>query len=258
VDFRPAVGQRLEQFELQETRLFALEDGQVLVRVKLINIHANTRTRMARGMIEIGETELSNYACAEVVQSRDTAFKEGDVIACQRGSQDYQMINSKDGPAGGYGAPSELVKALNGTGSPWTYVFRPAMVKIWPPEVLMEMFGTSGMTAPTPNIPRRLSARIPRPAEHPSDDEVLMRVHLDVVNFWVAGHQRVSRDAVQHIRAAEVEAAVRAYIQKADGPFQFFVQVGAYAIPSQGAPIYGTFDQTRLLFGPVPGPKWFT
>jgi NADPH-dependent curcumin reductase CurA len=26
-------------------------------------------------------------------------------------------------------------------------VFRPAMVKMWPPEVLMEMFGTSGMTA---------------------------------------------------------------------------------------------------------------
>jgi NADPH-dependent curcumin reductase CurA len=36
---------------------------------------------------------------------------------------------------------------LNGTNSQWNYVFRPAMVKMWPPDVLMEMFGTSGMTA---------------------------------------------------------------------------------------------------------------
>jgi NADPH-dependent curcumin reductase len=47
----------------------------------------------------------------------------------------------------GYGPPSELVKALNGTSSQWNYVFRPAMVKMWSSEVLMEMFGTSGMTA---------------------------------------------------------------------------------------------------------------
>jgi hypothetical protein len=47
----------------------------------------------------------------------------------------------------GYGPPNELLKALNGTNSQWCYPFRPAMVKMWPPEVLMEMFGTSGMTA---------------------------------------------------------------------------------------------------------------
>jgi hypothetical protein len=54
-------------------------------------------------------------------------------------------------------------------------------------------------------------------------------------------------------RTARVDFSnLTAYIQKADGPFQFFVQVGAYAIPSLGAPIYGAFDQTRLVFGPVP------
>ena len=47
----------------------------------------------------------------------------------------------------GFGVASELTKALNGTNSPWTYKIRPAMVKMWPAEVLMDMFGTSGMTA---------------------------------------------------------------------------------------------------------------
>jgi Putative NADP-dependent oxidoreductases len=101
---------------------------------------------MANGMTRPGDTDRSNYACAEVVQSRDQTFKEGDVIACQAGWQEYQTSAAKTDPVG-YGPASELVKALNGTNSQWNYVFRPAMVKMWPPEVLMEMFGTSGMTA---------------------------------------------------------------------------------------------------------------
>jgi NADPH-dependent curcumin reductase CurA len=136
----------LEQFELWELPIPELEQDQALVRVKLVNIHSATRVRMAHGMTRLGDTDRSNYACAEVIQSRDRAFKEGDVIACQAGWQDYQIVSSKDRSVG-YGAPSELVKTLNGTNSQWSYVFRPAMVKMWSPEVLMEMFGTSGMTA---------------------------------------------------------------------------------------------------------------
>src|SRR5882757_7250023 len=136
----------LEQFELRESPIPELKPGRALVRVKLINIHSGTRFRMARGMTKVGDTDYSNYACAEVIQSRDPTFKEGDVIACQAGWQDYQIISSNDACVG-YGAASELVKALNGTNSQWTYVFRTAMVKMWPAEVLMEIFGTSGMTA---------------------------------------------------------------------------------------------------------------
>ena len=137
----------LPQFELRELPIPELDHGQALVRIKLINIHSGTRARMASGMTRLGDTDRSNYACAEVIQSRDPTFREGDIIACQAGWQDYQVINNADGPVGGYGAPSELVKALNGTHSQWNYAFRPAMVKMWPPDVLMEMFGTSGMTA---------------------------------------------------------------------------------------------------------------
>ena len=145
---KPMVEDRLglEQFELREQPLHELKVGQALVRVKLINVHSNTRLRMALGLTALGETERANYACAEVVQSRDTAFKEGDVIACQAGWQDYQIISSADA-AIGYPPASELTKAFNRTNSQWTYVFRPVMVKMWPSEVLMEMFGTSGLTA---------------------------------------------------------------------------------------------------------------
>lgn len=135
-----------DQFELREAPIPELKEGQALVRVKLINIHSGTRARMGNGMTKLGDTDRSNYACAEVIQSRDKTFREGDVIACQAGWQDYQVVSSEDGSVG-YGPASELVKALHGTNSQWSYVFRPAMVKMWSPEVLMEMFGTSGMTA---------------------------------------------------------------------------------------------------------------
>ncbi|MGQ7932488.1 MDR family NADP-dependent oxidoreductase [Paraburkholderia sp. D1E] len=146
---KPMLGSELsvDLFEQRELPIPELKPGEALVRVKLLNIHSGTRMRIARGMTTMGETDSTNYACAEVVQSRDSAFREGDVIACQAGWQDYQIIRSSDGPVGGYAEASELVKALNGTNSPWNYVFRPALVKMWAPEVLMEMFGTSGMTA---------------------------------------------------------------------------------------------------------------
>ena len=116
------------------------------MRIILINVHAGTRSRIASGRIAVGDTDTSNYACAQVLGSLDPALAEGDIIACQAGWQDYQVISSSAGPFG-YGPPSELVKALNGTSCQWTYTFRPAMVKMWPADVLMDVFGTSGMTA---------------------------------------------------------------------------------------------------------------
>ncbi|GJD87051.1 MULTISPECIES: outer membrane beta-barrel protein [Methylobacterium] len=45
---------------------------------------------------------------------------------------------------------------------------------------------------------------------------------------------------------------VQAFIQKADGPFQFYVQTGLYSIPALGFPTFSAIDQTGLLFSPVP------
>ena len=43
-----------------------------------------------------------------------------------------------------------------------------------------------------------------------------------------------------------------ATVQKVDGPVQFTIAAGAYAIPALGFVNYGTFDQTDLLFSPLP------
>src|SRR3982074_173454 len=95
---RPMVNDVLgpEQFELREVPIPELQQEQALVRVKLVNIHSGTRARMANGMTKLGDTDKSNYACAEVIQSRDRTFREGDVIACQAGWQDYQIVSSED------------------------------------------------------------------------------------------------------------------------------------------------------------------
>jgi NADPH-dependent curcumin reductase CurA len=135
-----------EHFELREVALPDLKDGEALVRVKLVNIHCNTRMRMYTGAIAPGETNTANYACAEVMESRTPTFKKGDLIACQAGWQEYQVVSTEAGPIG-HGAATELTRALNGTNSPFTYKYRAAVVKMWPEEVLIEMLGTSGMTA---------------------------------------------------------------------------------------------------------------
>lgn len=54
-------------------------------------------------------------------------------------------------------------------------------------------------------------------------------------------------------RAARVDFTnIQGWIQKADGPFQFYVQGGAYAIPSLGFVNYSALQQTDLLFTPLP------
>jgi NADPH-dependent curcumin reductase CurA len=56
------------------------------------------------------------------------------------------MISSSSLPIG-FKEPGGGVKALNGTCSPWNYVFRRHLVKRWPIDVLMDVFGTSGLLA---------------------------------------------------------------------------------------------------------------
>lgn len=142
-----------DQFAMHELPIPALDEGQALVRIKLINLHSRTRLRIpttanpdAPGTIRPGETDLSNYGCVEVIASRDATFRVGDVIHCQVGWQDYQVISSTNGPIG-YPPPMPAVRALNGTSAPMSYAFRPHLAQAWSDDVLMHVFGTSGMTA---------------------------------------------------------------------------------------------------------------
>ena len=45
---------------------------------------------------------------------------------------------------------------------------------------------------------------------------------------------------------------LQGWIQKADGPLQFYVHAGLYSIPALGLPLYSSFEQTESLFGPIP------
>ncbi|GJD28804.1 hypothetical protein PMNALOAF_0033 [Methylobacterium adhaesivum] len=54
-------------------------------------------------------------------------------------------------------------------------------------------------------------------------------------------------------RAARADFSnLMGFIQKADGPFQFYAAFGAYTIPGLGAPIYSAIEQNDLLYSPVP------
>ena len=131
---------------MEELPIPALQPGESLIQVKLVNVHASTRNRMSGGSTKLGDTDKTNYGCAEILQTRDPVFKEGDIIACQAGWQTHQVLRSEDESIG-YGKANELVKELNRTKSHWCYVFRPVMVKMHTPSVLMDVFGTSGTTA---------------------------------------------------------------------------------------------------------------
>lgn len=135
-----------DNLEMRILPLPPLQDGEALVRVRLLNLHPGARFRMQVGLVPVGTTDESNFAFGEVIASRNPVFAPGDMVACQAGWQDYVVIRS-DAESVGYGPASEAVCALNRTRSQWTYVMRPELVARWPLDTLKEVFGTSGMTA---------------------------------------------------------------------------------------------------------------
>lgn len=133
-------------FRRETVAMPELREGEALVRIKLINVHSATQLRIEQGLTPLGETDPRNFACAQVVASKDPTFAVGDTVACQSDWQQYQVISSHSLPIG-FNEPGPRVKVLNGTCSPWNYVFRPHLVKRWPSDVLMDVFGTSGLLA---------------------------------------------------------------------------------------------------------------
>ena len=142
-----------DHFKLIEEPMPQIKKGEALVKVLLCNIHANTRNLMKKGgSTKVGETDKTNYSIAQVIQSMDKTFKEGDTITCAGGWNTYQTTSSdlsREDVGAGHGAPREfaLVEELNGSNSRTAYVFRPVMLKQYTPDVLMDVFGTSGLTA---------------------------------------------------------------------------------------------------------------
>ena len=85
-------------FELRETTLPALDDGQLLVRTILMSIDAANRAWMQgatyREPILAGDA-MHTYALCEVVQSASPKFAQGDVVAVESVWADHAVVSAR-------------------------------------------------------------------------------------------------------------------------------------------------------------------
>ena len=65
------------------------------------------------------------------------------------------------------------------------------------------------------------------------------------------GLTQTNRFALDHTSTASLSNG-QVFIQKTDGVFQYFVQVGAYTLPALGSPYFNTGKFTGDFFGPLP------
>lgn len=87
-----------EHFRLQEGPIPAPQDGEVLLRVRLISLDAANRAWMQgatyRAAVEAGSV-MAGAALAEVVQSRADGFVAGDLVFADTGWQDYAALPAR-------------------------------------------------------------------------------------------------------------------------------------------------------------------
>jgi hypothetical protein len=88
---------RTSNFALRETPLPRIQQGQALVRNKLISLDPANRVYFAmqtyRPQIQLGDV-MAGFGIGEVVESTDGRFHPGDIVHGDLGWQDYSIINS--------------------------------------------------------------------------------------------------------------------------------------------------------------------
>jgi len=73
------------------------------------------------------------------------------------------------------------------------------------------------------------------------------------LNGVVSGIGIVQNHAVSGDRSSRADASnAQVVIQKADGPIQYYLQVGAYSIPALGAAYVSSGNAVNQLYGPLP------
>ena len=73
------------------------------------------------------------------------------------------------------------------------------------------------------------------------------------VNGIVTGFAQFQNNPVQGDNEAQASLSNgQAFIQKADGKYQFFVQAGVYTMPALGVPFLDAQDTAKTFYGPVP------
>jgi NADPH-dependent curcumin reductase CurA len=95
---KPADKLSPEHFRLREAPLPAPQDGEVLLRVRLISLDAANRAWMQgatyRAAVEAGSV-MAGAALAEVVESRADGFAAGDLVFADTGWQDYAALPAR-------------------------------------------------------------------------------------------------------------------------------------------------------------------
>ncbi|MBA3595887.1 MAG: NADP-dependent oxidoreductase [Methylibium sp.] len=95
---RPEGEPSAANFELMETKVPELQDGQVLVRNHYLSLDPYMRGRMSEGKSyaqpqPLGEVMIGGTV-GEVVASKNTAFAVGDMVVGMGGWQDYQLVDA--------------------------------------------------------------------------------------------------------------------------------------------------------------------
>jgi NADPH-dependent curcumin reductase len=97
---RPAGMPSVDNFETVDAPMPALSDGDVLRRTTYLSLDPYMRGRMSTGpsyaaAVNLGEV-MCGHTVSEVVDSRNAAFKPGDVVAGYDGWQQYAVSSGKD------------------------------------------------------------------------------------------------------------------------------------------------------------------
>ncbi|MGW6032654.1 NADP-dependent oxidoreductase [Gordonia terrae] len=111
---RPEGALRADDFDIVETPVRTLADGEVMVRNTWLSIDPSLRIRLEAQTpdgylppLAIGEP-LAGLALGEVVESRSSDFTVGDLVSHTQGYRDLAILGGDAGTLGGYGAPTRI------------------------------------------------------------------------------------------------------------------------------------------------------
>ncbi|MFK7965453.1 MAG: NADP-dependent oxidoreductase [Burkholderiaceae bacterium] len=82
-------------FEMRIGEVPVIDDGQLLIKTRLMSIDAANRAWMQgatyRAAVNAGDV-MPTYAIGEVLESRDEAFKTGDIVAAESGWAEFAAV----------------------------------------------------------------------------------------------------------------------------------------------------------------------
>ncbi|MDA1076660.1 MAG: NADP-dependent oxidoreductase [Proteobacteria bacterium] len=121
IDSLPQGELRESNYTLATTKAPQPENGQVLCRTLAIAIEAGSRAGLQGSASYAGAPKsgivMNGHAAARVVASYDPAYKEGDLVTCPAGWQDYSVHEARAlTRIEGSGDPARYLSALGNSG----------------------------------------------------------------------------------------------------------------------------------------------